>query len=113
MLKRNIGIICRFNERELKNLKKAVQKSGLSQEAFIRSRINSRAPKAPPFDYGSIVPKLNAIGKSINQIAACANATGVFLADAYEENRMAFKKITEEILENTKEPRESESVKDD
>ena len=68
-------------------LKKNVKKTGLSQETYIRTLLAGYAPKElPPPDYHSMMRELNAIGNSINQIAARANATGFILADEYENN---------------------------
>lgn len=84
MLKRNIKITFRLNAKEHQRLKKCVKKTGLSQETYIRTLLNGYAPKEmPPPDYHGMMRELNAIGNSINQIAARANATGFFLAKEY------------------------------
>lgn len=76
MLKRNITITFRVNQDELENLKKNVRKTKLSQEAYIRTVLNNRIPKAsPPLDYYNLVRELNAIGNNLNQLAAAANTT--------------------------------------
>jgi hypothetical protein len=91
MRKRNIQIIVRLNAKEQQHLAKQVKKSGLSQEAFIRTLINGYMPKElPPPDYYSMMRELYAIGSNLNQITAKANATGhidrtVF---QYETNRL-------------------------
>jgi hypothetical protein len=91
MRKRNIQIIVRLNAKEQQHLAKQVKKSGLSQEAFIRTLINGYVPKElPPPDYYAMMRELHAIGSNLNQIAAKANATGhidrtVF---QYEANRL-------------------------
>lgn len=100
MRKRGIPILVRLNAQEQQNLAKQVKKSGLSQEAFIRSLINGYIPKElPPPDYYSMVRELHAIGSNLNQLAAKANATGhidktVF---QYEANRL--KRAVQEIQE--------------
>ena len=69
MRKRGIPILVRLNAQEQQNLKKHVKKSGLSQEAFIRSLINGYIPKElPPLDYFSMIRELHAIGSNLNQI---------------------------------------------
>lgn len=79
MLKRNIKITFRLNTKEHQRLKKNVKKTGLSQETYIRTLLAGYAPKElPPPDYHSMMRELNAIGNSMNQIAARANATGFF-----------------------------------
>lgn len=73
MLKRNIKITFRLNAKEHQRLKKNVKKTGLSQETYIRTLLAGYAPKElPPPDYHSMMRELNAIGNSINQIAARA-----------------------------------------
>lgn len=100
MRKRGIPILIRLNAQEKQNLAKQVKKSGLSQEAFIRSLINGYIPKElPPPDYYSMMRELHAIGSNLNQLAAKANATGhidktVF---QYEANRL--KRAVQEIQE--------------
>ena len=80
MLKRNIKITFRLNAKEHQRLKKCVKKTGLSQETYIRTLLDGYVPKElPPPDYHGMMRELNAIGNSINQIAARANATGFFL----------------------------------
>lgn len=99
MRKREISILVRLNTQEQQNLKKQVKKSGLSQEAFIRSLINGYVPKElPPLDYFSMIRELHAIGSNLNQIAAKANATDhidktVF---QYEANRL--RKAVQDII---------------
>ena len=84
MLKRNIKITFRLNAKEHQRLKKCVKKTGLSQETYIRTLLDGYVPKElPPPDYHGMRRELNAIGNSINQIAARANATGFFLAEEY------------------------------
>ena len=84
MLKRNIKITFRLNAKEHQRLKKCVKKTGLSQETYIRTLLNGYAPKEmPPPDYHGMMRELNAIGNSMNQIAARANTTGFFLAEEY------------------------------
>lgn len=77
MRKRSIPVLVRLNEREQQHLACQVKKSGLSQEAFIRTLINGYVPKAlPPPDYYTMMRELHAIGNNLNQLAAKAHATG-------------------------------------
>ena len=105
MLKRSIKITFRLNAKEQQSLVKQVKKSGLSQEAFIRSLINGYVPKElPPLDYFSMMRELHAIGSNLNQIAAKANAIGhidktVF---QYEANRL--RKAVQNIIETVTAP---------
>lgn len=91
MRKRNIQIIVRLNAKEQQHLAKQVKKTGLSQEAFIRTLINGYVPKElPPPDYYAMMRELHAIGSNLNQIAAKANATGHIVRTVfqYEANRL-------------------------
>ena len=84
MRKRSIQVMTHLNAKEYQALMKKVKKTGLSREAYVRQLMNGYAPKElPPPDYHSMIRELNAIGNSINQIAARANATGFFLAEEY------------------------------
>ena len=77
MIKRVKQIIVRLNLSEHQHLKIQVKKSGLSQEAYIRSLINGYIPRElPPLDYHSMIRELHAIGNNLNQIAAKVNTTG-------------------------------------
>lgn len=105
MLKRNIKITFRLNAKEHQRLKKNVKKTGLSQETYIRTLLAGYAPKElPPPDYHSMMRELNAIGNSINQIAARANATGFFLADEYASYVREFRKAVLEIQRAVTQP---------
>lgn len=77
MRKRSIKIMIRLNERERVHLDLQVKKSGLSQEAFIRTLLSGFSPKPlPPPDYYAMMRELHAVGNNLNQLAAKANATG-------------------------------------
>ena len=93
MLKRNIKITFRLNAKEHQQLKKNVKTTGLSQETYIRTLLDGYAPKELPSpDYHSMMRELNAIGNSINQIEARANATGFFLAEEYAMYMQEFRR---------------------
>lgn len=98
MRKRNIQVMLHLDSKEYQSLMKKVNKTGLSRETYLRQLINGYAPKElPPPDYHSMMRELNAIGNSINQIAARANATGFFLAEDYAQYMKEFKRITLDI----------------
>jgi hypothetical protein len=100
MRNRNISFLIRLSEKEYERLQKNVQATGLSREAFIRALFVGYKPKPlPPLDYFSLLRELHAIGNSLNQLAAKANATGhmdkaIF---QYEANRL--RKTVQEIQE--------------
>ena len=98
MRKRGIPILIRLNTQEQQNLAKQVKKSGLSQEAFIRSLINGYMPKElPPPDYFSMIRELHAIGSNLNQIAAKANATGHIDTTVFQYEANRLKRTVQEI----------------
>ena len=98
MRKRGIPILIRLNAQEQQNLAKQVNKSGLSQEAFIRSLINGYMPKElPPPDYFSMIRELHAIGSNLNQIAAKVNATGHIDTTVFQYEANRLKRTVQEI----------------
>ena len=98
MLKRSIKITFRLNTKEQQSLAKQVKKSGLSQEAFIRSLINGYMPKElPPPDYFSMIRELHAIGSNLNQIAARANGTGHIDTTVFQYEANRLKRTVQEI----------------
>jgi len=98
MRKRGIPILIRINAQEQQNLAKHVKKSGLSQEAFIRSLINGYMPKElPPPDYFSMIRELHAIGSNLNQIAAKANAMGHIDTTVFQYEANRLKRTVQEI----------------
>ena len=98
MRKRGIPILIRLNAQEQQNLDKQVKKSGLSQEAFIRSLINGYMPKElPPPDYFSMIRELHAIGSNLNQIAAKSNATGHIDTTVFQYEANRLKRTVQEI----------------
>lgn len=77
MLKRSIKITFRLNPQECQQFKKQVEKTGFSQERYLRTLINGYIPKELPSpDYHAMMKELRAIGNNLNQIAARANVTG-------------------------------------
>lgn len=86
MRKRPNRIWCHLSDDELLDFNRKVKKSGLTRQAYIRSLINGYTPKElPSFDYLAMAKQLHAIGNSIHQIAARANATGFFMVNEYEQ----------------------------
>ena len=101
MLKRNIKITFRLNAKEHQRLKKNVKKTGLSQETYIRRLIEGYVPKElPPIDYHAMMRELNAIGNSMNQIAA----RGFLLANEYASYVHEFRKAVLEIQRAVTQP---------
>lgn len=75
MRNRNIQILFRLTENEAQHLSNLVKKSGQSREAFLRAMIMgySLCEKPGP-EFYKAMRELSAIGNSINQLAAKANA---------------------------------------
>ena len=95
MLKRSIQINFRVDAEEQELIKKA-KRCGLSIAKYLRFLIHDCIPKEqPPADYKVLIRELHAIGNSMNQIAARANATGYIASKEYAENA---EKLNEAIL---------------
>lgn len=92
MLKRNNQILFRVNDEEHELLKRNAKKCGLSVARYLRFLIRGYVPKEQPSaDYKKLIRELHAIGNSMNQIAARANATGFFLKEEYAKNAQELK----------------------
>lgn len=86
MRKRNQQLKIWLTEKEKQSIFSKARRAGLSVSGYILLLSRGYVPKdSPPPDYYRMVRELRAIGNSINQIAARANATGFFLADRYAE----------------------------
>jgi predicted HicB family RNase H-like nuclease len=96
MLKRNIQINFRVDAEEQELIKTKAKRCGLSIAKYLRFLIHDCVPKEqPPADYKVLIRELHAIGNSMNQIAARANATGYIASKEYAENA---EKLNEAIL---------------
>jgi predicted HicB family RNase H-like nuclease len=96
MLKHSIQINFRVNAEEQELLQTKAKKCGLSVAKYLRFLIHDCVPKEqPPADYKVLIRELHAIGNSMNQIAARANATGYIASKEYAENA---EKLNEAIL---------------
>lgn len=86
MRTRNRTVLLRLTDDELSHLHTLVAKSGLSQEAYLRSLIVGLRPRdKPPPDYLAMMRELHAIGNNLNQIAAKLHTTGKMDAPRYDE----------------------------
>ena len=71
MRTRNRAVLLRLTDEELSRLRALVKRSGLSQEAYLRSLVAGLRPRdKPPPDYYAMTRELHAIGNNLNQIAA-------------------------------------------
>lgn len=86
MRKRNQQLKIWLTEKEKQDIFSKAKRAGLSVSRYLLLLNKGYVPKdTPPPDYYRMVRELRAIGNSINQIAARANATGFFLAERYSE----------------------------
>jgi len=109
MRKRNIQIITRLDRDENERFKKFVKKSGLSQEAYVRSLIDGLVPTdAPPPDFFAMMRELHYIGVNMNQIAQKAHALNVLDSKRYDDNAEMLKKDVVEIINAVMLPRKIE-----
>lgn len=105
MRTRSKRIWAHLSEQEYAFFKRQIKRSGLSQEGYLRMLISGYVPRElPPIEYHQLMRQLLAIGNSLNQIAARANATGFFLAEEYRENAVALQKTLLEIKAEMTQP---------
>lgn len=77
MRKRDNQVIFRLNDSENDIFIARTQKSGLSQQEFLRrAALDVPIKEQPPADYPKLIREISAIGNNVNQIAFQANATG-------------------------------------
>lgn len=83
---RNCRVQVRLDNKEYQGFMKAVRKSGLSQEVYLRHLINGVVPQdAPPPDYYHFMRELHGVGNNLNQIAQKAHVLGVIDERRYDE----------------------------
>ena len=93
MRKRDIHIQFWLTKKEAESFNKAVTRSGLSRESYLRHLIAGLVPTdAPPPDYHAMMRELRAIGTNLNQVALKANALNVVDAKRYDETAAALDK---------------------
>jgi len=105
MRKRTFRVRVWLNEMEYNTLKISVQKSGLSQEAFLRKILNGYQVKEfPPLEFRELIRQICAIGNSLNQIAAKANSLHMLDAEKYQQNYRQLLNILLSIQKKCEEP---------
>jgi len=98
LLKRNIKITFRVNQKESDHLRKLVKKSGLSQEAYLRQLINGLVSRdLPPPDYFAMMRALYAVGDTLGKIAQKSHALGEIDAAHYDEAVQLFRQTVRDI----------------
>ena len=86
MRKRNIQIIIRLDKDEHRRFQQMIEKSGLSQTAYIRHMINGLVPSdLPPPDYYNMMRELHRIGRNLNQIAQKAHLSEEDLEEKFSK----------------------------
>lgn len=102
---RNRRVQVRLTDDEYDYLQYNVSRTGLTQEAYLRTLILGRIPKtreATELDRG-ILSQLYAIGNNLNQIARMANSIRVINAERYEQAVAEFKSVMQAFLQQSQE----------
>lgn len=98
MRKRTREVMLWLTEEEYRTLKKNVEKTGLSMQAYLRKLIKGIQPKAlPPMDFFEVLTQLRRIGINLNQIAIKANTIGFVDTGEYWANMKALEKVISEL----------------
>ena len=108
MRKRDIPFLFRLNREEAEAFRRRVQKSGLSQEAFVRQAICGKMPRdAPPPDYYAMMRELHRIGNNLNQIAQKAHVLNVIDVQRYDAGMRKFEEAVRVITQAVVLPKET------
>ena len=100
MRKRNCRVLVRLDNKEYQGFMKAVRKSGLSQEVYLRHLSNGVVPQdAPPPDYYHFMRELHGVGNNLNQIAQKAHVLGVIDERRYDEEMRKFDQLVRDITQ--------------
>ena len=87
MRRRNNRVSVYLNDAELEKLRVLLNRTGLTQQSYMRQLISGVVPAdRPPTDYYAMMRELHAIGNNLNQIAHQANATGIVDVSGYWRN---------------------------
>lgn len=104
--KRNNRVQVRLDNKEHQAFMKAVKKSRLSQEVYLRHLINGVVPQdAPPPDYYAMMQQLYRIGNSLNQIAQKAHTLNVIDVQRYDAAYRQFETAVKEITAAVVQPK--------
>ena len=107
--KRNNRVQVRLDNKEHQAFLKAVRRSRLSQEVYLRHLINGVVPQdAPPPDYYAMMQQLYRIGNNLNQIAQKAHVLGVIDERRYDEEMRKFDQLVRDITKAVILPRAME-----
>jgi predicted DNA-binding protein len=113
MRKHNKTFHIRFTEQEYEKLCAISERTGLPKSTCIRFLIAGLAPKDRPSpDYYAMTKQLYRIGNLLNQIAACAHATGHIDSKRLEETLALFQEKLLELQDTavTPEPMDIQTI---
>lgn len=98
MRKRNCRVQVRLDSKEYQAFTKAVKKTGLSQEVYLRHLIVGVVPReAPPPEYFDFTRELHNIGNNLNQIAQKAHVLNVIDVKRYDEECRRLEKLIRDV----------------
>lgn len=108
-MKRKNRIEVRLSDDELDYLNKAVLKTGLSREAYLRLIIQKIVPAEKPYpDLKETIDQLRRIGNNLNQIAVIAYKTSSIDVMKYKKNFDELQKQIQYVLRVNDEYRKDE-----
>lgn len=98
--KRNRRVQVRLTDEEYAFLEYNVERTGLSQEAYLRTLILDKVPKARETneDNQNILAQLYAIGNNLNQIARLGHTIKVINVERYDQAVEEFKTVMNKFL---------------
>ena len=100
MRKRNNRVQVRLDNKEHQAFLKAVKRSRLSQEVYLRHLINGVVPReAPPPEYFDFMRELQRVGNLLNQIAQKAHVLNVIDVQRYDAAVHKFEEAVKQITE--------------
>ena len=103
MRKRTKEVMLWLTEDEYNTLKKKVEKTGLSMQAYLRKMVNEVQPKSlPPMEFFDILTELRRIGINMNQIAIKANKIGFVDTKEYWANMKALEEVISELKDGVR-----------
>ena len=110
-MKRNKEIKIRLTDDELNDLNKAVAKTGLSREEYLRTLIKKIVPANKLYpDLIETIKQLRMIGNNINQLAVIAHKTGSIDVLKYRNDFEKIQKQINYIIKTNQEYRNMEDI---
>jgi hypothetical protein len=103
MRRRTKRVYIFMDDAEHRRYMRLVERSGLTQQSYVRHLINGVIPAdRPPPDFYQMMRELHSIGNNLNQIAHHAHATGIVDEARYWRNVTkldeAIRHISSEVL---------------